>query len=121
MCHGDAYHILITRPGYDVHVWPANGHVRNDPTQKLQHCLGDKCPEWSGSEVDGTDLTINYSESWFVFVWVHLRPGDNEGTIENHPGEEARVPEDGSEGDHAAHAVADQEQGKVRVLILNLK
>ena len=52
-------------------------------------------------------------------VWVHLRPRDNEGTVENHPGEEARVPEDGSEGDHAAHAVSDQEQGKVWMLVLS--
>ena len=93
--------------------------MRNDPTEKLQHCLGDKCPEWSGSEGDRTNLAINYFESWPVFVWVHLRPRDNEGAIENHPGEEARVPEDGSEGDHAAHAVSDQEQGKVRMLVLS--
>ena len=51
---------------------------------------------------------------------LHLRPGDNQGPVENHAGEEARVPEDGSEGDHAAHAVADQEQGKVRMLVLNV-
>ena len=51
-------------------------------------------------------------------VLTHLRPGDDQGPVENHPGEEARVPEDGSEGDHAAHAVADQEQGKVRMLVL---
>ena len=52
--------LVSYKPGYDVHVRPANGHVRNDPTQKLQHRLGDKCAEWSRSEVDGTDLTINY-------------------------------------------------------------
>ena len=91
--------------------------MRNDPTQKLQHCLGDKCAEWSRSEVDGTDLTIDCCDCT-EFVRVHLRPGDYEGPIENHPGEEARVSEDGSEGDHAAHAVPDQKQGKVWVFIL---
>ena len=52
---------------------------------------------------------------------VHLRARDDEWPVENHAGEESRVSEDGPNGDHAAHAVADQEQGKVRVLILNLK
>ena len=50
----------------------------------------------------------------------HLGARHDEGPVEHHPGEEARVPEHGSEGDHAAHAVAHQEQGQLPVLVLSI-
>ena len=49
----------------------------------------------------------------------HLGAGHDEGPVEHQPGEEARVPEHGSEGDHAAHAVAHQEEGQLPVLVLD--
>ena len=51
-------------------------------------------------------------------VQAHLGAGHYEGSVEHQPGEEARVPEHGSEGDHAAHAVAHQEEGQLPVLVL---
>ena len=50
----------------------------------------------------------------------HLGAGHYEGPVKHHPGEEARVPEHGSEGDHAAHAVAHQEEGQLPVLVLGI-
>ena len=53
-------------------------------------------------------------------VQAHLGAGHDEGPVKHHPGEEARVPEHGSEGDHAAHAVAHQEEGQLPVLVLDI-
>ena len=52
-------------------------------------------------------------------VQAHLGAGHDEGPVKHHPGEEARVPEHGPEGDHAAHAVAHQEEGQLPVLVLD--
>ena len=43
-------------PGHYVEVRSAQGNVRYEPAEELQHSLGDERPHGRGSEVNGPDL-----------------------------------------------------------------
>ena len=43
-------------PGDYAQVGPAQGHLGDDPTEKLQDSLGDKGPHWSRPQVNWTNL-----------------------------------------------------------------
>ena len=66
-------------------------------------CLRDQCSDGGGAEVNGTNLR----------TWHYER------TIENHAGEEARVTQHCSQSNHSSHAVTQDIQRLVRMLILS--
>ena len=43
-------------PGDYTQVWPAQGHLGDDPAEKLQDSLGDEGPHWSRPQVNWTNL-----------------------------------------------------------------
>ena len=49
-------------PGDYVEVRSAQGNVRYEPAEELQHSLGDERPHGRGSEVNGPDLREVRSE-----------------------------------------------------------
>ena len=49
---------------------------------------------------------------------TNLRSRYNEGSIKNHSFEEPRVSEDSSDSNHASHAMTNQKQRQVGILVL---
>ena len=55
-CTEDSSICYLIPPGHYVEVRSAQGNVRYEPAEELQHSLGDERPHGRGSEVNGPDL-----------------------------------------------------------------
>ena len=56
-------------PGHYVEVRSAQGNVRYEPAEELQHSLGDKRPHGRGSEVNRPDLREEVRSEWCWCAW----------------------------------------------------